>query len=170
MPPWTPHQRQRPLESIHFGCGEGGALRDWPALPLPHRNQREGSKGRCPWRESRGQSPLVGSRGKAGQSHLEFASSCGLRRGPGVNRQDAKAPRKAGIGRGWYRVGPPGPWRLGDLGGSTGHQDRILATPRWHLVDADSVRLSRKFQMRFPWVAAGFHLRRCQFNPKLWLS
>jgi hypothetical protein len=70
---------------IHsFGCGEGGALRDWPglpdqaggcrrdpaaranpAMPLPHRNQREGSKGRCPWRGSKGQRPLVGSRGKA---------------------------------------------------------------------------------------------------------
>src|SRR5580698_8035713 len=44
-----------------------------------------------------------------GQSHLKFASSCGLRRGPAVNRQDAKAPRIVGIGRGWFRVGPPEP-------------------------------------------------------------
>ena len=33
LPPWTPHQMRRPLESIHFGRGEGGALRDWPGRP-----------------------------------------------------------------------------------------------------------------------------------------
>ena len=31
--PLDPHQRRRPLESIHFGCGEGGAVRDWPGPP-----------------------------------------------------------------------------------------------------------------------------------------
>src|SRR5271170_7396911 len=50
-------------------------------------------------------------------------------RGSVVNRQDAKAPRKAGIGRGWYRVEPPEPWRLGDLGGSIGDQTRICRRP-----------------------------------------
>ena len=79
----------------------------------------------------------------------------GLRRGRTMNRQDAKAPRKRGSGGIGGRVRPIGALASWRLGGSVGRQNPDLSTAGGHVAGADSVSLSRKFQMRFPWALGG---------------